>query len=57
MPYTIRKKRHTWLPAVFLTLPLLVLLVLGLVPSIAAINLALQNRVLRYSDSDYVGLA
>ena len=57
MPHSIRKKRHTWLPAVFLTLPLLVLLVLGLVPSIAAINLALQNRVLRYSDSEYVGLA
>ena len=52
MPHSIRKKRHTWLPAVFLTLPLLVLLVLGLVPTIAAINLALQNRVLRYSDSE-----
>ena len=50
------KKRHTHLPAVFLTLPLLVLLVLGLVPTIAAINLALQNRVLRYPDSDYVWL-
>lgn len=51
-----KKKRSTHLPAVFLTLPLLVLLVLGLVPTIAAINLALQNRVLRYTDSDYVWL-
>jgi multiple sugar transport system permease protein len=50
------KVKKTHLPAVFLTLPLLVLLVLGLVPTIAAINLALQNRVLRYTDSDYVWL-
>ncbi len=48
------KKRSTYLPVVFLALPMLTLLVLSLVPTIAAINLALQNRVLRYQDSDYV---
>jgi ABC-type sugar transport system permease subunit len=30
--------------------------ILGLVPTVAAINLALKNRVLRYPDSEYVWL-
>ncbi|CAM2157499.1 multiple sugar transport system substrate-binding protein [Pararobbsia alpina] len=44
----------TSLPYVFLGPPLVVMAVLGLVPTIAAINLALKNRVLRYTDSHYV---
>lgn len=44
----------TSLPFVFLVPPLVVMAVLGLVPTVAAINLALKNRVLRYSDSEYV---
>lgn len=44
----------TSLPFVFLVPPLIVMAVLGLVPTVAAINLALRNRVLRYSDSEYV---
>ncbi|MFJ3058322.1 carbohydrate ABC transporter permease [Herbaspirillum sp. NPDC087042] len=46
----------TTLPYLFLGPSLLVMLVLGLVPTVAAINLALKNRVLRYPDSDYVWL-
>ncbi len=46
----------TSLPWLFLGPPLALMAVLGLVPTIAAINLALKNRVLRYADSDYVGL-
>ncbi|MGK3847837.1 hypothetical protein, partial [Enterococcus faecium] len=46
----------TSLPYLFLGPSLLVMLVLGLVPTVAAINLALKNRVLRYPDSDYVWL-
>ncbi|MET5116811.1 sugar ABC transporter permease, partial [Burkholderia pseudomallei] len=46
----------TRLPWLFLGPPLALRAVLGLVPTIAAINLALNNRVLRYADSDYVGL-
>ncbi|MEM5388142.1 sugar ABC transporter permease [Paraburkholderia phymatum] len=44
----------TSLPFVFLVPPLILMAVLGLVPTIAAINLALRNRVLRYQDSEYV---
>lgn len=44
----------TSLPFVFLVPPLVVMAVLGLVPTVAAINLALKNRVLRYPDSEYV---
>lgn len=44
----------TSLPFVFLAPPLAVMAVLGLVPTVAAINLALRNRVLAYSDSEYV---
>lgn len=44
----------TSLPFVFLVPPLVVMAVLGLVPTVAAINLALKNRVLRYQDSEYV---
>lgn len=44
----------TSLPFVFLVPPLVVMAVLGLVPTVAAINLALKNRVLRYADSEYV---
>ncbi|WP_114812442.1 carbohydrate ABC transporter permease [Paraburkholderia kururiensis] len=44
----------TSLPFVFLVPPLVVMAVLGLVPTVAAINLALKNRVLRYTDSEYV---
>jgi multiple sugar transport system permease protein len=46
----------TSLPFVFLAPPLAVMAVLGLVPTIAAINLALRNRVLTYPDSKYVWL-
>ncbi|WP_323118992.1 carbohydrate ABC transporter permease [Burkholderia alba] len=46
----------TSLPWLFLAPPLAVMAVLGLVPTIAAIDLALRNRVLRYADSEYVGL-
>ncbi|MFP6561806.1 carbohydrate ABC transporter permease [Paraburkholderia sp. B3] len=44
----------TSLPFVFLAPPLAVMAVLGLVPTVAAINLALRNRVLTYPDSEYV---
>ncbi|TAL94711.1 MAG: sugar ABC transporter permease [Paraburkholderia sp.] len=44
----------TSLPFVFLVPPLVVMAVLGFVPTVAAINLALKNRVLRYPDSEYV---
>ncbi|KAF1042223.1 MAG: Lactose transport system permease protein LacF [Herbaspirillum frisingense] len=46
----------TSLPFLFLAPSLLVMAILGLVPTVAAINLALKNRVLRYADSDYVWL-
>ncbi|WP_322013203.1 sugar ABC transporter permease [Paraburkholderia sp. J12] len=46
----------TSLPFVFLAPPLAVMALLGLVPTIAAINLALRNRVLTYPDSQYVWL-
>ena len=46
----------TSLPFVFLGPPLVVMAILGLVPTVAAINLALKNRVLRYPDSEYVWL-
>ena len=46
----------TSLPFVFLGPPLAVMALLGLVPTVAAINLALKNRVLRYPDSEYVWL-
>ncbi|MEX3953512.1 carbohydrate ABC transporter permease [Paraburkholderia sp. EG287B] len=44
----------TSLPFVFLVPPLVAMVVLGFVPTIAAINLALRNRVLRYPDSEFV---
>lgn len=50
------RRDRTSLPWVFLAPTLALLAVLSLVPTIAAINLALRNRVLRYPDSEYVGL-
>ncbi|MGF6820949.1 multiple sugar transport system permease protein [Paraburkholderia atlantica] len=44
----------TSLPFVFLVPPLVAMAVLGFVPTVAAINLALRNRVLRYPDSELV---
>lgn len=46
----------TSLPWVFLGPPLAIMALLGLIPTVAAINLALKNRVLRYPDSEYVWL-
>ncbi|MGF6744138.1 carbohydrate ABC transporter permease [Paraburkholderia atlantica] len=44
----------TSLPFVFLVPPLVAMAVMGFVPTVAAINLALRNRVLRYPDSELV---
>lgn len=46
--------RKTTLPAVFLIPPLIVLAILAFVPTIAAVNIALQNRELSFLDSSYV---
>ncbi|QND55132.1 sugar ABC transporter permease (plasmid) [Phyllobacterium sp. 628] len=50
-------KRKTSLPAVFLIPPLIVLAILAFVPTIAAVNIALQNRELSFPNSSYVWLA
>lgn len=49
--------RKTNLPLLFLAPPLAVLAVLAFVPTIAAINIALQNRELSFPDSSYVWFA
>ncbi|EJN02500.1 sugar ABC transporter permease [Phyllobacterium sp. YR531] len=49
--------RKTNLPLLFLIPPLAVLAVLAFVPTIAAINIALQNRELSFPDSSYVWFA
>jgi multiple sugar transport system permease protein len=54
LEYAMFNRGKTSLPFVFLAPPLAVMAVLGLVPTVAAINLALRNRVLAYSDSEYV---
>lgn len=50
-------KRKTTLPAVFLIPPLIILAILAFVPTIAAVNIALQNRELSFPNSSYVWLA
>ena len=55
-PGAAARRDRTSLPWVFLAPTLALLAVLSLVPTVAAINLALRNRVLRYPDSEYVGL-
>ncbi|MBA8879268.1 carbohydrate ABC transporter permease [Phyllobacterium myrsinacearum] len=50
-------KRKTSLPAVFLIPPLIVLAILAFVPTIAAVNIALQNRELSFPNSSYVWLS
>ncbi|PRD51731.1 carbohydrate ABC transporter permease [Phyllobacterium myrsinacearum] len=50
-------KRKTTLPAVFLIPPLIILAILAFVPTIAAVNIALQNRELSFPNSSYVWFA
>jgi len=50
-------KTGTRLPIVFIVPPMAVLGILALVPTIDAINIALQNRELSNPDSQYVWLA
>ncbi|MBA8903274.1 MULTISPECIES: sugar ABC transporter permease [unclassified Phyllobacterium] len=49
--------RKTSLPLLFLIPPLVVLAILAFVPTIAAVNIALQNRELSFPDSSYVWFA
>lgn len=55
-PAQRRHRDRTSLPWVFLAPTVLLLAVLSLVPTAAAIDLALRNRVLAYPDSKFVGL-
>ncbi|MGN8023777.1 carbohydrate ABC transporter permease [Phyllobacterium sp. 22229] len=50
-------KRKTTLPAVFLIPPLIILAILAFVPTIAAVNIALQNRELSFPNSSYIWFA
>jgi multiple sugar transport system permease protein len=50
-------KRKTTLPAVFIIPPLIALAILAFVPTIAAVNIALQNRELSFPNSSYVWFA
>ena len=59
-PYDFRAamvKTGTHLPFVFVVPTMTILAVLALVPTVDAINIALQNRELSSPDSQYVGLA
>ncbi|SDP30941.1 sugar ABC transporter permease [Phyllobacterium sp. OV277] len=49
--------RKTSLPLLFLIPPLVVLAILAFVPTIAAVNIALQNRELSFPNSSYVWFA
>ena len=50
-------KRKTTLPAVCLIPPLIILAILAFVPTIAAVNIALQNRELSFPNSSYIWFA
>jgi multiple sugar transport system permease protein len=53
----MKARSRTLLPVVFVMPTIVVLAVLAFVPTIYAINIALQNRELSNPDSQYVGLA
>jgi multiple sugar transport system permease protein len=53
----MKARSRTLLPVVFVMPTIVVLAVLALVPTLHAVNIALQNRELSNPDSQYVGLA